>query len=117
MSTQGDRIRDRRIELGLSQDQLAQLMGYAYRSSINRIEKDKAHLRDEDIPKIAEALKTTPQYIMGLNDGSGMRNIKLLGDIVCGTPITAEENYMGDIILPDDVNADFALICRGDSMV
>ena len=37
----GQRIRKRREELNMSQDELARLMGYKSRSSINKIELEK----------------------------------------------------------------------------
>lgn len=46
-----------------------------------------------------------------------MRRIPLLGTIACGTPITAAENYDGDVDIPDNIHADFALRCKGDSMI
>lgn len=36
----GDRIRQRREELGMTQDELARAAGYKSRSSINKIEVD-----------------------------------------------------------------------------
>ena len=61
----GDRIRYRREELGMSQDELARRLGYKSRSSINKIEKDASGLPQTKIVAIASALKTTPAYIMG----------------------------------------------------
>jgi repressor LexA len=42
--------------------------------------------------------------------------VPIVGDIVCGKPITAEQNIDGYAELPDGVTADFALRCKGDSM-
>ncbi len=61
----GDRIRDRRMELGFSQDELAKRLGYKSRSSINKIERDASGLPQTKIEAIANALDTTPGYIMG----------------------------------------------------
>lgn len=61
----GDRIRECRIELGYSQDELAKRLGYKSRSSINKIERDASGLPQTKIAAIAEALQTTPGYIMG----------------------------------------------------
>lgn len=60
-----DRIRERRIELGLSQDQLAAKMGYKSRSSINKIESGQADIARNKLEQLAEALLTTPAYLMG----------------------------------------------------
>jgi len=43
--------------------------------------------------------------------------IPLLGTIACGEPITAVENVDSYIDVPDCVTADFALTCKGDSMI
>jgi transcriptional regulator with XRE-family HTH domain len=61
----GERIKYRREELGLSQDELARRLGYKSRSSINKIENDASGLPQTKIVAIANALQTTPSYIMG----------------------------------------------------
>lgn len=44
--------------------------------------------------------------------------VPLLGEIACGDPILAEQNIADRIPVPDSVKgADFALTCKGDSMV
>lgn len=63
--TIGSRIRNRREELNLSQDELARRLGYKSRSSINKIELDQRNLTQSKIKAIADALETTPAYIMG----------------------------------------------------
>ena len=61
----GERIKYRREQLGLSQDELARRLGYKSRSSINKIENDASGLPQSKIVAIANALQTTPSYIMG----------------------------------------------------
>lgn len=61
----GDRIKYRREQLGMSQDELARRLGYKSRSSINKIEKDASGLPQTKIVAIANVLQTTPSYIMG----------------------------------------------------
>lgn len=46
-----------------------------------------------------------------------IKKVPILGKIACGTPILAEENIEGYIILPDGVDATYALTCKGDSMI
>lgn len=46
-----------------------------------------------------------------------MKKIPLVGQIACGTPILAEENITDYIDLPGHIRADFALVCKGDSMI
>ena len=68
MPTIGSRIRTRREELGLSQDELAKRLGYKSRSSLNKIELDQRNLTQSKIKAIADALETTPSYIMGWDE-------------------------------------------------
>jgi repressor LexA len=46
-----------------------------------------------------------------------MSRVPLLGTIACGEPILAEENLEGKVDLPEQIHADFALRCQGDSMI
>lgn len=62
--TVGERIRAKRIELGITQDELARRCGYASRSSINKIELSRT-LPSDKIEIVANALGVRPSYIMG----------------------------------------------------
>lgn len=66
--TIGERIKLRRESLGLSQEELAKRLGYKSRSSINKIELGSRDLTQSKIKAIADALETTPSYIMGWDD-------------------------------------------------
>ena len=66
--TIGDRIKQRRMELGMSQEELAHKLGYKSRSSINKIELGGQNLTQKKIKRIADALDTTPEYIMGWDE-------------------------------------------------
>lgn len=46
-----------------------------------------------------------------------MNKIPLLGTIACGTPILAVENVEEEVFIPENIKADFALRCKGDSMI
>ena len=60
----GARIKKRREELNMSQEELAKLANYKSRSSINKIERDGRGLSEEKIEAIAKALGVTPSYLM-----------------------------------------------------
>lgn len=66
--TTGERIRHRRQELNMSQEELASKLGYKHKSSINKIEMGVHNLTQSKIASIASALDTTPSYIMGWDD-------------------------------------------------
>lgn len=61
-------IRNRRKELGMSQEELAKKVGYTSRSTIARIEKGEIDLSRSKIIAIAKALKTTPSDLMGWSE-------------------------------------------------
>lgn len=68
--TIGERIRQRRIELNMTQDELAKRTGYKSRSSINKLENARA-LPSRKIEKMAYALECTPSFLMGWTDNPG----------------------------------------------
>lgn len=118
-----ERIRTRREALGMTQDELAQRLGFKSRTSITKIESGNRELRQKNIKDIADALDTTPGYIMGWDDTPDItpyvkpkKKIPLIGAVACGTPILAHENIEREVSCPDDIDADFCLRCRGDSM-
>lgn len=66
--TIGQRIKQKREELGMSQEELAKRLGYKSRSSINKIELDIQNLTQSKIKAIADALHTTTDFIMGWDE-------------------------------------------------
>lgn len=124
--TIGERIRSRREELRLSQEELAIKIGYKSKSSINKIELGERVLTQSKIKAIADALETTPSYIMGweasppphnLCPMPKMKKVPLLGHIACGSPTYAEGTCEGFSDMPETVSADYSLTCKGDSMI
>lgn len=78
--TIGDRIKDRRKYLGMSADELGKRLGKD-RSTIYRYEKgDIENLPLDILEPIADALGTTPQYLMGWEQVQ--KNNDILSDIV-----------------------------------
>lgn len=61
-----------------------------------------------------EITSPLPSNLIPLNSVS---YIPLVGTIACGTPVLAEQNIERRILLPDMVKADFALRCKGNSMI
>lgn len=125
----GDRIKRRRQEIGLTVDQVAEKIG-KNRATVYRYESSEIEKFPIDIlSPLAEALRTTPAYLMGWEESAvtsipvniipmpEMRKVPLLGTIACGEPILAEENIEGEVDIPKEIHADFALRCRGDSMI
>lgn len=132
MATLYDRIKSRRTELGLTVEELAHKMGYKDKSSISKIENGKADIPQSKIAAFADALQTTPAYLMGWEEQPEpkkptippgfepmpkMKKIPLIGSITCGEPITAEQNIEKMVDVPENIRCDFSLTCHGDSMV
>lgn len=59
MNKLGKKIKQRREELGLSQDELARMLGYKHKSSINKIELGAADVPRAKVPAFAKALGMT----------------------------------------------------------
>lgn len=128
----GIRIKQVRLEKGLVQKDIADQVGVAI-STIQRYENgayDRPKL--PVVQAIARALDVDPAWLVGKVDERRsyyddalpsnvtrippLRSIPLIGSIACGTPILAAQNIEANIFLPETVNADYALWCKGDSM-
>ena len=66
--TIGQRVKQRRKELGLTQEELAKRLGNSSRASICTVEKDREDLTTTRIAKLANALETSPAFLMGWVD-------------------------------------------------
>lgn len=126
--TMGERIKALRIQHGLTQEELGQKVG-VQKSAIYKYETGLVvNLKRSMIEKLALALGVKPTYLMGLSDEETtippgfeplpkMVKRPLVGSIACGDPITAEENIEDYVDVPENVQCDFCLRCKGDSMI
>lgn len=125
--TMGDRIHQLRKEKGLTLEYVGKFVGVA-KSTVRKWEKgDIESIRSDNIQRLADILGTTFEYLMdGVTENITYQNIEpmpdtklvpIIGNIACGTPITAEENVDGYAEVDRRVQADFALRCQGDSMI
>lgn len=64
----GAKIKARRIELNMTQDELAKAAGYTSRSSINKIELGMVDVSQSKVAKLAKALKISPTILVGWGD-------------------------------------------------
>lgn len=60
----GDKIKERRLQLGLSQEELAKRMGYKDRSTINKIEAGINDVTQSKVKQFAEVLGVSIAYLM-----------------------------------------------------
>ena len=124
-------MRNRRKELGLTMKDVAKAVGVS-EATVSRWESGNiANMGRDKINALSKVLNLSPISIMGISDNiddflelpsniipiTKVRRIPVIGKIACGTPILAVENVTDNILLPDYIQADFALICQGDSMI
>lgn len=63
--TLGEKVKLKREELNLSQEELAEKMNYKSKTSIHKIEVGITDLPLSKVKELADVLKTTPAYLMG----------------------------------------------------
>ena len=66
--TLGEKVRLKREELNLSQEELAEKMNYKSKTSIHKIEVGITDLPLSKVKELAAVLNTTPAYLMGWED-------------------------------------------------
>lgn len=124
-------IKNRRIELGMSQEELAEKMGYTSRSTIAKIESGKNDIPQSKIQAFAKALKTTPGILMGWESDNlkspeittDTVTFPVIGSIAAGYDEIAVEDWSGETVeipvsyLKGRSKEDFfVLSVHGDSM-
>lgn len=142
-----DNIKRRRKELHMTQTDLAKAVGYTSDSTISKIEKGQIDLSTTMLQNIAKALKTTsisliygdgsPDYepsslppdapsIEPEEDISSIasnviavqkKRLPIIGEIACGSPLYADEDWQGWVEVNADLDADFCVRAKGDSMI
>lgn len=128
-----NRIRELRKENNLTQEELASKLRKQFdiktdRITISRWENGAQVPEMYALSCLANVFGVTIDYLNGTESNSiySMENIipfpktkqtPIVGDIACGEPILAEQNIEGYINMPENVNASFALRCKGDSMI
>lgn len=63
--TMGEKIKDRRKALGMTQQELAEKMGFKTRSHISLIEQGERNIPVNKIKKLAKILDISPEYLVG----------------------------------------------------
>lgn len=129
-------IRARRNELGLTQSELAEKLGYADKSMIAKIEAGNIDLSQSKILAFASALHCTPSALMGWEDTptesipypapritEDTVTFPVIGEVAAGYEHIAVEDWDGDTIeIPaqylrgHNVSEFFVLTVNGESM-
>lgn len=128
--TTGERIKQRRIELGLSVDEVAEKLG-KNRATIYRYESnDIENFPVGTLEPLAKILETTPAQLIGWNyddsenqdvnsNKSKAVKIPVLGDVAAGIPIEAVESILDYEEIDEEFASKgefFGLRIKGNSM-
>ena len=116
-----DRIKLLREAAGLSQQELAEKVGYKTASAVNKIELGLRDLNQTKIVRFANALNTTTEYLMSGELDKKAKGIKIpvLGYVRAGIPISAVEEILDYEEISEEMSSQgdfFALQIKGDSM-
>ena len=139
--TLGDVISTYRKEHGLSMEKFGELAGMS-KAYVSMLERNRTQRGDEPSPSfemyrnVAKAMNVDVDELIRTVDGKvsfespsyelpsniirrpfSRPTVPVVGQIACGTPILAEENIDGYVELPEQIRADYALVCKGDSMI
>ena len=122
----GAKIHQLRKNKGLTLEELAELIGTS-KQTIHRYENGQIlNIPHDKIVAIAHALETTPQSLMGWEESTpsfdnvleiSKKPLPLLGEIACGAPIFANEEREAYVAVGRELDADFCLVAKGDSML
>lgn len=125
----GERIRELRERQGISQTKLAEACEISKQTLYKYETGIVTNIPSDKVERIASELNTTPVYLMGWSGSDEielsqyenispvhLKKFRLLGDIACGKPCYADEEY--EYISADaSIDADFCLRAKGDSMI
>lgn len=115
---------------GLSQTELSKLSGIN-KASISTYLSGTYEPKQKNVFALAATLNVSPSWLMGLDvpmhedtrhapsdilPPPKTYRVPVLGDIACGEPIEAIENFEEFSEVPEFIKCDFALRCKGDSM-
>lgn len=135
MVTIGKRMKEAREHLHLTQEDIAKKVGVAIQTIYKYENEIVTNIPLDKLEKIADALNLEPAYLMGWEEKPtrydndpidlekyGLKAVKtkkfrMLGEIACGKPMYADEDYETFVEASADINADFCLTAKGDSMI
>lgn len=118
-----NRMRELRQKMGISMMEAARQLTLPYTTYVN-YEKGIREPANGVLMAIADFYGVSLDYLLGKDSVlptnllplPRTRRVPLLGTIPCGQPVLAAEDSGESVTIPEDVDADFALKCKGDSM-
>ena len=126
-----ERLKLARTKAGYSQKLLASKL-FISQQAYAKYENGTTSPNPETLKRISELLDVSTDYLLGATDDPSAspsvvtasnifplktKKVPLLGDIACGEPIFANEEYGSFISTTDDLDVDFCLRAVGDSTI
>lgn len=123
MSCFTERVRKLRKERGLSQAELANILGVG-KTTISNYETEYSAPDIKMLERIADLFGVTVDYIMGRSEtltreAMGAKEVFVVGTVRAGNPCFAMQEVIGSVFLPKNMiagNHYFGLKVTGDSM-
>lgn len=122
--TMADRIKERRLQMAYTQEELAQKLGLQ-KSAIAKYENGRVeNIKRSVIAEMANVLECSPSYLMGWDESSPKSHkkgivINVLGRVAAGIPLEAIEDIIDTEEIPEELAKTgdfFGLQIDGDSM-
>lgn len=127
-----NRLKELRQLNRLTQIELAKMLN-VQQSTISNWEQSRTEIDNASIFELCKIFHVTIDELLGRTDERtttnnriydingispiGRRRIPMLGKVACGEPIYADEDRESYVMAGTDINADFCLTARGDSMI
>lgn len=100
----GKKIKKRREELGMTQDELATKVGYKSRSSINKIEIDGRGIPHSKIEVFSKALQINPIELMGIDNVNFNDTIEEASYNKDAVDLSAPEKQIEKLVFSNNLN-------------
>ncbi len=130
-----ERLKQLRLDRSLYQKDIAAYLGVD-RTTYVKYENGSSEPSNEILSKIADYFDVTVDYLLGREEikkaadnidsllakhpqlfRPKMRKVPILGGVACGEPIYSPNLDEEFALINEDINADFALVAKGDSMI
>lgn len=126
-----NRIKECRKKMQWRQEDLAEKLCLD-KTSVSKWENEKNLPNKNILEEMCNLFNVSMDYLLGRSDTANYfafenfqnilpvsmnKTVPLVGTIACGAPTLAEENIEEYIKMDNSIHADFALRCKGDSMI
>ena len=121
-----EHLKKLRIEKGLLQKDVAEAINVG-RTTYVKYENGDSEPNMDTLIQLANFFDVSVDYLLGNDEAQSgkilnifpikKKKLPLLGEIACGQPIFADEDRESYVMVGTDIDADFCLRAKGDSMI